>query len=46
MSNVLVVGEIKDGQLKKISKEVTSTGKKNSFPAWWTERHSPHRRRF
>lgn len=28
MSNVLVVGEIKDGQLKKISKEVTSTGKK------------------
>jgi len=28
MANVLVVGEIKDGALKKISKEVTSTGKK------------------
>jgi electron transfer flavoprotein alpha subunit len=28
MSNVLVVGEIKDGVLKKISKEITSAGKK------------------
>ena len=28
MANVLVVGEIKDGALKKISREVTSTGKK------------------
>ncbi|MCB1142463.1 MAG: electron transfer flavoprotein subunit alpha/FixB family protein [Leptospiraceae bacterium] len=28
MSNVLVVGEIKDGALKKISKEITSAGKK------------------
>lgn len=28
MGNVLVVGEIKDGSLKKISKELTSAGKK------------------
>lgn len=28
MANVLVVGEIKDGELKKISKEVTSAGRK------------------
>jgi electron transfer flavoprotein alpha subunit len=28
MSNVLVVGEIKDGALKKVSKEITSAGKK------------------
>lgn len=28
MSNVLVVGEIKDGNLKKVSKEITSAGKK------------------
>ncbi|MEM7180522.1 MAG: electron transfer flavoprotein subunit alpha/FixB family protein [Spirochaetota bacterium] len=28
MANVLVVGEIKDGELKKISKEITSAGRK------------------
>ncbi|HNF17454.1 MAG TPA: electron transfer flavoprotein subunit alpha/FixB family protein, partial [Leptospiraceae bacterium] len=28
MSNVLVVGEIKDGVLKKVSKELVSAGKK------------------
>ncbi|EPG65469.1 electron transfer flavoprotein subunit alpha/FixB family protein [Leptospira wolffii] len=28
MSNVLIVGELKDGELKKISKEITSAGRK------------------
>lgn len=28
MSNVLIVGELKDGELKKISREITSAGRK------------------
>ena len=28
MSNVLIVGEVKNGELKKISKELTSAGRK------------------